>query len=173
MRYVSHYLQAEPSSIESFPQVKKAIDADPSIKLIFLCSPGNPTGTLISLASLRAILDYEPFKGIVVVDEAYIDFSEPGSSAVTLIPEYANICVMQTLSKSFGLAGIRCILFLSPHSLHAFLTGPTQTRHSSRTTTTYPGPHKYEGSIQHLLTRGSSRPTRSFSRVNQRYARKD
>lgn len=91
--------------------MKKAIDADPSIKLIFLCSPGNPTGTLISLASMRAILDYEPFKGIVVVDEAYIDFSEPGSSAASLVAEYANICVMQTLSKSFGLAAIRCVWF--------------------------------------------------------------
>jgi histidinol-phosphate aminotransferase len=53
-------------------------------------------GTLISLASIRAILDYEPFKGIVAVDEAYIDFSEPGSgsSAVSLVAEYANIRVM-------------------------------------------------------------------------------
>ncbi|KAI0271161.1 pyridoxal phosphate-dependent transferase [Russula aff. rugulosa BPL654] len=88
-------------------EVKKMIDADPSIKLIFLCSPGNPTGTLISLTSVRELLDYEPFKGIVVVDEAYIDFSEPGSSAASLVAEYANICVMQTLSKSFGLAAIR------------------------------------------------------------------
>ncbi|KAH9958047.1 histidinol-phosphate aminotransferase [Russula dissimulans] len=88
-------------------EVKKAIDADPSIKLVFLCSPGNPTGTLISLASIRAILDYERFKGIVVVDEAYIDFSEAGNSAVSLVAEYANVCVMQTLSKSFGLAAIR------------------------------------------------------------------
>jgi histidinol-phosphate aminotransferase len=95
-------------------QVKKTIDADPSIKLIFLCSPGNPTGTLISLESVRALLDYEPFKGIVVVDEAYIDFSEPGSSAASLVTEYANLCVMQTLSKSFGLAGIRCV-FLHTH----------------------------------------------------------
>ncbi|KAH9000832.1 pyridoxal phosphate-dependent transferase [Lactarius hatsudake] len=88
-------------------EVKRAIDADSSIKLIFLCSPGNPTGTLISLESIRAILDYVPFKGIVVVDEAYIDFSEPGSSAATLVTDYANLCVMQTLSKSFGLAAIR------------------------------------------------------------------
>jgi len=98
-------------------QVKKAIDADPSIKLVFLCSPGNPTGTLISLASIRAILDYEPFKGIVVVDEAYVDFSEPGNSAVSLVAEYANLCVMQTLSKSFGLAAIRCAsTFPSPRN---------------------------------------------------------
>jgi histidinol-phosphate aminotransferase len=101
-------------------QVKKTVDADPSIKLIFLCSPGNPTGTLISLASIRALLDYEAFKGIVVVDEAYIDFSEPGSSAASLVADYANICVMQTLSKSFGLAAIRCVSLLTPS--HPFLT---------------------------------------------------
>jgi histidinol-phosphate aminotransferase len=100
----------------SVMQVKKTIDADPSIKLIFLCSPGNPTGTLISLVSIRALLDYEPFKGIVVVDEAYIDFSDPGSSAASLVTEYANLCVMQTMSKSFGLAAIRCV------SLHIPLT---------------------------------------------------
>ena len=88
--------------------MKKAISADPSIKLVFLCSPGNPTGTLLSLKSIREILDFEPFKGIVMVDEAYIDFSEPGTSAVQLIQEYPNLCVMQTLSKSFGLAAIRC-----------------------------------------------------------------
>ncbi|TFK41588.1 pyridoxal phosphate-dependent transferase [Crucibulum laeve] len=96
-------------------EVKKAIDADPSIKLIFLCSPGNPTGTLIPLSSIRAILDYEKFKGIVIVDEAYIDFSEPNASAVSLVKDYANLCVMQTLSKSFGLAAIRLgIAFAQP-----------------------------------------------------------
>jgi histidinol-phosphate/aromatic aminotransferase/cobyric acid decarboxylase-like protein len=97
----------------SFTQVKKTIDADPSIKLIFLCSPGNPTGTLISLASIRALLDYEPFKGIVIVNDAYIDFAEPGSSIALLVAEYANICVMQTLSKGFGLAAIRCVSLTS------------------------------------------------------------
>lgn len=91
--------------------MKTALAADPSIKLVFLCSPGNPTGTPISLKSIRAILDFEPFKGIVMVDEAYIDFSDPGTSAVQLIQEYPNLCVMQTLSKSFGLAAIRYALF--------------------------------------------------------------
>ena len=105
-------------------QVKRAIDADPSIKLIFLCSPGNPTGTLISLGSIRAILDYVPFKGIVVIDEAYIEFSEPGSSAATLIAEYANLCVMQTLSKSYGLAAIRYISLYSPRVPPHFLSNP-------------------------------------------------
>ncbi|KAG9311732.1 pyridoxal phosphate-dependent transferase, partial [Chiua virens] len=87
--------------------VKDAVSKDPLIKLVFLCSPGNPTGTTISLDAIRALLEYEPFKGIVIVDEAYIDFAGEDASAVTLIKDYANICVMQTLSKSFGLAAIR------------------------------------------------------------------
>ena len=87
--------------------MKKAVDADPSIKLIFLCSPGNPTGTLIPVKVVRELLEYENFKGIVVVDEAYVDFAGEGASAATLATEYGNVCVMQTLSKSFGLAAIR------------------------------------------------------------------
>lgn len=83
------------------------MDADPTIKLIFLCSPGNPTGTLVPLSTVRSLLEYENFKGIVVVDEAYIDFAGSEASAVSLVKEYANLCVMQTLSKSFGLAAIR------------------------------------------------------------------
>ena len=98
-------------------EIKKAVDADPSIKLVFLCSPGNPTGTLIPLSSIRAILDYSSFKGIVVVDEAYIDFAGEEVSAVRLVKEYANLCVMQTLSKSFGLAAIRCVPFSSSLAL--------------------------------------------------------
>lgn len=88
------------------------MDADPSIKLIFLCSPGNPTGTLISLSAIRSLLEYENFKGIVVVDEAYIDFAGTGASAVSLVRQFANLCVMQTLSKSFGLAAIRYVVTL-------------------------------------------------------------
>ncbi len=87
--------------------MKKVIDSDPSIKLILLCSPGNPTGGLIPLDDIKKILDYPNFKGIMAVDEAYIDFAKDGSSAVALVSQYANLCVMQTLSKSFGLAAIR------------------------------------------------------------------
>lgn len=89
-------------------QIKEALSKDSDIKVIFLCSPGNPSGTTISLDAVRSLLDYEPFKGIVVIDEAYIDFAGEAASAVSLIKDYANICVMQTLSKSFGLAAIRC-----------------------------------------------------------------
>jgi histidinol-phosphate aminotransferase len=79
----------------------------PELKLLFICSPGNPTGTIIPLDAIKRVLENQNFKGVVVVDEAYIDFAQAGSSAASLVNEYANICVTQTLSKSFGLAAIR------------------------------------------------------------------
>lgn len=85
----------------------EAFEANPDIKLLFICSPGNPTGTLIPLDYIKRILNNPLFKGVVVVDEAYVDFSPEGSSAASLVNEYANVCVSQTLSKSFGLAAIR------------------------------------------------------------------
>jgi histidinol-phosphate aminotransferase len=76
----------------------------PETKVIFLCSPNNPTGNVLRRQDIRRIaLD---FSGIVVVDEAYIDFaSEP--SFATELDAFENLIVLQTLSKSFGLAGIR------------------------------------------------------------------
>jgi histidinol-phosphate aminotransferase len=84
--------------------IKKSIDG---VKIIFLCSPGNPTGTLLNLEDIQSILEFENYKGIVLVDEAYIDFCPNHSSVVSWIDKYPNLIVIQTLSKSFGLAGIR------------------------------------------------------------------
>ena len=95
-------------------QIKEALAADPSIKLVFLCSPGNPTGTLVSLSDIQEILEYPKFKGIVIVDEAYVDFAGQEASAAALIKRFANLCVMQTLSKGFGLAAIRFV-FVPDH----------------------------------------------------------
>jgi histidinol-phosphate aminotransferase len=107
-RFVNH-LNKMALAILIMLQIKKAVAENPLIKLIFLCSPGNPTGTLIPLSSIRSILEFSAFTGFVVVDEAYIDFTPKGTeaSAVSLIEKYSNLVVMQTLSKSFGLAGIR------------------------------------------------------------------
>lgn len=77
---------------------------DERLKLIFICSPNNPTGNLMNRRSLIHIL--ESFKGMVVVDEAYIDFSEE-DSCLTLIQKYPNLVVLQTLSKAWGQAGLR------------------------------------------------------------------
>lgn len=73
-------------------------------KLIFICTPNNPTGTSISIEQLKTIAFN--FNGIVVVDEAYIDFSEK-NSAIDLINDFENIIVLQTFSKAWGLAALR------------------------------------------------------------------
>lgn len=73
-------------------------------KLIFFCSPNNPTGNDLSVETVREIANR--FHGIVVVDEAYVDFSDRDSLAREVI-EYPNLAVLQTFSKAFGLAGIR------------------------------------------------------------------
>ena len=82
--------------------ILQSIEQDAAIKLIFICSPNNPTGNLIE--GIEEIV--EKFNGIVVMDEAYIDFS-PESSKVQAIHKYNNLIVSQTLSKAWGLAGIR------------------------------------------------------------------
>jgi histidinol-phosphate aminotransferase len=77
-------------------------------KLLFLCSPGNPTCKAIPLKDIEAIASSDKYSGLVVVDEAYVDFGSPGQSAVILLEKYQNLVILQTLSKAFGLAGIRC-----------------------------------------------------------------
>lgn len=77
---------------------------DENTKIIWICSPNNPTGNSIYFEDIEAILNN--FDGIVVVDEAYINFSRQRSS-IQLLAEYPNLVVMQTLSKAWGLAGLR------------------------------------------------------------------
>ncbi|OHT44141.1 histidinol-phosphate transaminase [Flavobacterium tructae] len=87
------------------PQVDQILDTvDDSTKIIFLCSPNNPTGNSFSDESVVKLL--QNFKGLVVIDEAYIDFSKK-ESWLTEIDEYPNLIITQTLSKAYGLAGIR------------------------------------------------------------------
>ncbi|KAG0231488.1 histidinol-phosphate transaminase [Actinomortierella wolfii] len=90
-------------------EIAKQIDAHPNIKIIFLCSPGNPTGSALSHDTIRKVLTLPNYKGIVAVDEAYVDFIDPAKegSVATWVKDYPNLIVMQTMSKSFGLAGIR------------------------------------------------------------------
>jgi histidinol-phosphate aminotransferase len=78
--------------------------ADSRTKLIFICSPNNPTGNLLNPAEIVALLD--SFRGITVVDEAYIDFAASSSFAARL-DRYPRLVVLQTLSKAWGAAGIR------------------------------------------------------------------
>jgi len=77
---------------------------DPALKLIFICSPNNPTGNSMIGFEIESIVS--GFGGIVVIDEAYIDFSDQPSFR-NLISRYNNLIVMQTFSKSMGLAAAR------------------------------------------------------------------
>ncbi len=74
------------------------------VKLIFICSPNNPTANAQPIEDIKKIA--QNFNGIVIVDEAYIDFC-PEKSAISLLKETPNLVVLQTLSKAWGLAGIR------------------------------------------------------------------
>ena len=78
--------------------------SDHKLKLIFICSPNNPTANTMNYQDVESVL--KNFSGIVVIDEAYVDFSEK-PSFIRLINKYQNLIIMQTFSKAFGLAGVR------------------------------------------------------------------
>jgi histidinol-phosphate aminotransferase len=99
--------------------VKKIIQSiTPQTKLIFLCSPNNPTGNALSRDGIKKLLN--EFTGLVVVDEAYIDFADE-PSITTWLNEFQNLVVLQTLSKAWGLASIRVGLCLANHEIISLL----------------------------------------------------
>ena len=75
------------------------------VKIIFVCSPNNPTGNLLNKNDILRLC--KTYNSIVVVDEAYIDFSEPTASLINEVKNYRNLVVMRTFSKAWGLAGVR------------------------------------------------------------------
>jgi len=91
---------------------------DKNTKLIFICSPNNPTGNSINREDIETIL--ANFNGIVVVDEAYINFSRQ-KTFIQELTEYANLVVLQTLSKAWGLAALRVgMAFASEEIIEVF-----------------------------------------------------
>jgi len=83
-------------------EILKTVDTN--TKMIFLCSPNNPTGNSFSEGCILEIL--KKFNGLVIIDEAYIDFSAK-KSWLNRLEEFPNLVITQTLSKAFGMAGIR------------------------------------------------------------------
>lgn len=91
---------------------------DNNTKLMFVCSPNNPTGNSMPVEQLRWLLEY--FNGVVVVDEAYVDFSSQ-PSMLTLLDEYSNLIVLHTMSKAYGLAALRLgLAFAHPSIIELF-----------------------------------------------------
>ncbi len=76
-------------------------------KLLFLCSPNNPTGNRIETARIDELCRFLDGRGLVIVDAAYIEFADQDSST-ELLGRHENVVILRTLSKAFGLAGIRC-----------------------------------------------------------------
>jgi len=95
-----------PLTKETFQLDTNAIlkNINDQTNLIFVCCPNNPTGNGVKWADIKILL--ESFKGIVVVDEAYIDFAS-FNSLILKLPEYKNLVILQTFSKGWGLAGLR------------------------------------------------------------------
>jgi len=80
---------------------------DDSTRLIFVCSPNNPTGTRLPRDQLEKLLQQRGDRSAVVVDEAYVEFGD-GPSVIELLDRYRNLLVLRTLSKALGFAGARC-----------------------------------------------------------------
>lgn len=106
--------------------------ADKNSKVMWICSPNNPTGNAFDPNDIRQLL--ERFDGMVVVDEAYIDFS-PYPSLISLLDDYPNLIVLQTFSKAWGMASLRMGLAFSASEISELfarvkfpynVNGPTQ-----------------------------------------------
>jgi histidinol-phosphate aminotransferase len=96
----------------------EALFSDKNLKLIFICSPNNPTANSMNSMDVEYILSH--FNGIVIIDEAYIDFSEK-PSFIRVLNKYPNLILMQTFSKAFGLAGVRVgMAFSTPDIIQYF-----------------------------------------------------
>lgn len=91
--------------------------ADKNTKVIFLCSPNNPTGNLLNTTEIEKIL--KGFDGIVVIDEAYIDFSDK-ASWISKLNKYPQMMILQTFSKAWGLAAARCGMAFASEEIISF-----------------------------------------------------
>lgn len=121
-----HYAAVQGASlIEVAAQAERdfAIDVDDLLdacddttRLVFVCSPNNPTGTSLPGAALERLLDARGDRSAIVVDEAYVEFGDK-PSAIELLPRYENLLVLRTLSKALGFAGARCGAVAGPRDV--------------------------------------------------------
>jgi histidinol-phosphate aminotransferase len=90
-----------------FAKLERVIDEQPGVRLVFLTSPNNPTGDLISRDQLEGVLNACEGKALVIMDEAYIEFCTLGSCS-DMIDQWPQLVVLRTLSKAWAAAGVRC-----------------------------------------------------------------
>lgn len=107
-----------PALTSFLMQEKKTRTADSRLKLLFVCSPNNPSGNAFPLSEVKTICSL--FDGIVVVDEAYFDFSDQ-ASAISLLGEFSNLVVLRTLSKCWALASARVGIAIASEEIIAVI----------------------------------------------------
>lgn len=125
-----HYAEvqgAEMREVESSADANFAVDVDALLaacddatRIIFVCSPNNPTGTLLPRTQLIELLERRGENSAIVLDEAYVEFSGAGS-AVELVDEFENLVVLRTLSKALAHAGARCGAVIGPSDVIAMI----------------------------------------------------
>ena len=124
------YLKAPIAKAPQAPgaghDVKAMLAANPNAGLYYICTPNNPTGTITPLADIEWLLANKPKDSVLLVDEAYIHFSE-APSAAKLVAGRKDLVVMRTFSKLFGMAGVRLGLTFADPELQKriMLFGPT------------------------------------------------
>jgi histidinol-phosphate aminotransferase len=139
------------AGVVEVPLVKErnfAFDADAvlaawheNVKVVFICSPNNPTGSVVERATIERVCEQLADKALVVVDEAYIEFARTDSMAKAL-ERWPNLVILRTLSKAYALAGARCGALLADPQIVSLLARvitpyalPTQTIESVLTLT--------------------------------------
>jgi len=124
--YLKAPIAKAPQAVGKGHDVKAMLAANPNAGLYYICSPNNPTGTVTPLADIEWLLANKPKDSILLVDEAYIHFSE-APSAVKLVADRKDLIIMRTFSKLFGMAGVRLgLTFADPEiQKRISLFGPT------------------------------------------------
>jgi histidinol-phosphate aminotransferase len=100
---------------------KAMVAAAPDAGLFYVCSPNNPTGTITPHSEIEYLVESKPKGSAVMVDEAYIHFSD-GTSALDLVKAGKDVIVLRTFSKIYGMAGLRCGFAIAPPALLAQIT---------------------------------------------------
>jgi len=145
--------------------INEMLSQDAHIKMVYICSPGNPTANLARKEDVEAVLRHPTWNGIVVLDEAYIDFAPDGTSLAEWVNDWPNLVVMQTLSKAFGLAGIRLgAAFTSPPIARLLnsLKAPYNISNPTSNSPSLPSNPRTSPSCARTATRSSSSATECY-----------
>lgn len=146
----AHYAKLQNAGIKSVPltedflldvsAIKKS--ADKNTKVVFVCSPNNPTANLMDKKDIFELCEYFDGKSIVVVDEAYIEFAGEEYSMISDLEKYSNLVILRTLSKSYAAAGTRCGITIASQEIIDVL---------SKVLATYPIPQPVVQAVMQIM----------------------